>query len=405
MNDLNSFGTVTVMMAKGHKKMGLNFIDLFAGAGGLSCGLERAGLNCILGVDFDRAAMETFKRNHPNAEVFVGDIAKLDDETALRLTKNREVDLVCGGPPCQGLSTVGKGIPNDPRNLLFLQFVRLVKLFSPKYIMLENVTGLLGKKNRNILNGIMSEFEKLGYHLDVQVLSAHHYGAPQKRRRTIFIGNRMGYANIFPEIMFDAHDACLPPAKTVGDAFKSLGMGDGGTHNHDVGGASIPEGTEREIIRRIPEGRYIRYESDELELLPKELHLGVDWRTIQEGRLRQAKYRRLHRDEPSPTIMTDGHTYYHPIEDRFITVREGAAIQGFPNDFVFEGTVSQQWRQVGNAVPPPLAEAIGKAILKMELEKNGTIPRTKDLEGIRSHAFNYKTKSNTNRGQQKLLVR
>ena len=118
--------------------------------------------------------------------------------------------------------------------------------------------------------------------------------------------------------------------------------------------------------------------------------MGVDWSKIDEGRFRQAKYRRLNRAEPSPTIMTDGHSYYHPTEHRYLTAREAAAIQSFPNDFVFEGTLTQQWRQIGNAVPPLLARAIGECIIIMETEKPPRNSRKNSIHQIRSFAFNYK---------------
>ena len=380
----------------------LKFVDLFAGAGGLSCGLEQAGMECVLGVDFDKAAMNTFKRNHKDAEVFVGDIGKLSDKMVIQLTGNQKIDMVCGGPPCQGLSTVGKGIPNDPRNYLFLQFVRIVKTLSPTYIVFENVTGLVGKKNENILNGILGEFNKLGYELEVHVLSAHHYGVPQKRRRTIFIGNKKGYENIFPKIMFDAGDKSLPLARTVGDAIQNIEASDGAIFNHDVEKASLPYGIDLERLKHIPEGECIRYQEDEVKFLPKALKMGVDWSTIEEGRFRQAKYRRLSRNEPSPTIMTDGHSYYHPTEHRYLTVREAAAIQSFPNDFVFEGTITQNWRQIGNAVPPLLAKAIGECIITMETEKPKANSNKSSIRHVRSLAFNYKTNPKLDRSQQSL---
>ncbi|HZX20439.1 MAG TPA: DNA cytosine methyltransferase [archaeon] len=382
----------------------LKFVDLFAGAGGLSCGLEQAGLECVLGVDFDKAAMKTFKKNHKHAEVFVGDIGQLDGKTALNLIKNKKVDLVCGGPPCQGLSTVGKGIPDDPRNFLFLQFVRLVKTFDPKYIILENVTGMVGKKNEKILNGILNEFKKLGYEMDVHVLSAHHYGVPQKRRRTIFIGNKAGYQNIFPPIMYDAGHEDLPPTRTVGNAIEEIISSDGEIYNHNVEKAQLKNEIDVKRIAHVPEGKSIRYEKDETTYLPKELRFGIDWATVDERRFRQAKYRRLSRDEPSPTIMTDGHSYYHPIENRLLTPREAAAIQSFPNDFIFEGTYTQQWRQIGNAVPPLLGKALGEAILKIDKEKPKSVGSKRSISEIRSGAFIYKKVEKLDKKQQKLTA-
>jgi len=369
--------------------MSLKVLDLFCGAGGLSKGLEMVGMKIILGVDFDKAAMKTFKKNHPDAEVYVGDISSLNEKKLVELIHNNEIDVVCGGPPCQGMSTVGEGIPDDPRNFLFKEFLRIVKMIKPKYIIIENVTGMLSRKNEKILKAILREFEKIGYSMSVNVLQASDYGVPQKRRRTIFIGNRLGYENIFPQT---THGKNMKEFRTVGDALSNLKAPDGNIYNHNVEDVSIPDGKDKERLKHIPEGRGIRYPDDEKELLPEVLHLGINWRKVSEGRFRQTKYHRLDRNKPSPTIMTGRYSYYHPTEHRFLTPREAAAIQSFPNDFVFEGTLSQQFRQIGNAVPPVLAKAIGEAIIKMDQIKSKSNGVKPEIDKIRYHAFNYKSK-------------
>ena len=374
------------------KQPKLKFVDLFAGAGGMSNGLEQAGFECILGVDFDKAAMATFKHNHTSAEVFVGDIGELSKAELLKLTRGVTVDFVCGGPPCQGLSTVGKGIPDDPRNYLFKQFVRIVKVLEPQYVIVENVTGLMGSKNEPILLGILNEFSKMGYDLTPRVLQAHHYGVPQRRRRTILIGNKRGYANLHPEPAYEFGHPTLPSPVTVGDVLGKLKDRKGQTHNHSVAGAGIKAEIDRQRIALVPEGKSIRYQEDEEAYLPKRLRLDVDWSTIAEGRLRQEKYKRLDRSLPSQTIMTDSHTYYHPIEDRYLTVREAAVIQSFPNDFVFLGTTTQQWRQIGNAVPPLLARAIGMSLLAMHTQRKKAEAGRPTIAQIRKFAFDYKPK-------------
>ena len=375
------------------KQKKLNFVDLFAGAGGMSNGLEQAGLNCVLGVDFERAAMETFKANHHNAEVFVGDIKELTKKELLKLTREQTIDLVCGGPPCQGLSTVGKGMPDDPRNYLFKHFVRVVKILKPNFVILENVTGLMGSKNEPILQGILDEFRKMGYDLTPKVLPAHHFGVAQRRRRTIFIGNNQGLLNTHPEAMYEFDHSHLPTPKTVGEVFKNLADQNGVNHNHDLDSAVIPNEIDRQRIALIPEGKSIRYQEDEESYLPKRLHLGVNWTTIAEHRLRQEKYKRLDRKLPSQTIMTDSHTYFHPIKDRYLTVREAAAIQSFPNNFIFRGPLTQQWRQIGNAVPPLLAKAIGKSILEMLKNPKVASKQRLSITQIRKFAFDYKLRT------------
>ena len=185
--------------------------------------------------------------------------------------------------------------------------------------------------------------------MNVKVLSADRFGVPQRRRRAIFIGNKIGKENIFPD-PDNLRKRFLRGGKnawTVGDAFANLKSKDGSPpFNHDVAAARIPSDIERRRIECIPQGGSIRYKKDEDKFFKKhpELKFDVDWKKIDEGRFRQKKLNRLHRKKPSPTIMTGRHTYYHPTKTRYLTAREAAAIQSFPNEFVFEGTIAQQWR-------------------------------------------------------------
>lgn len=375
-------------------KMPLNFIDVFSGAGGLSCGLELAGMRCLLGIDMDKYAIETFKNNHHYANTYCGPVGELTSKKLKELLNNETVHAVVGGPPCQGFSTVGIGDPNDKRNSLFKEFIRLVNITNPYYVIIENVTGLIAKKNEKTLKDIFKLFAKMGYALDVQVMSAENYGVPERRRRTIIIGSRINKSIFFP----------IPEPKnikTVGDALKNLKAPDGKIYNHDVELAAIKSKLDRDRIACIPEGRGIRYEHDEKEYLPKKLKLGIDWKNIRENRFRQTKYQRLDRKKPSPTIMTHRHNYFHPTENRYLTQREAAAIQSFPSDFKFSGPLSAQWRQIGNAVPPRLGLALGEALLAMYAQKNKsalkTLVSTKSksdelMTNIRKRAFVYSEK-------------
>ena len=372
----------------------LNFIDVFSGAGGLSCGLELAGMRCLLGIDMDKNAIETFKANHHYANTYCGSVTELTEKKLKELIKDQPVHAVVGGPPCQGFSTVGIGNPNDSRNSLFKEFIRLVKITNPYYVIIENVTGLLAKKNEKTIKDIFKLFAKMGYNLDVQVMSAENYGVPERRRRTIIIGSRINQKITFPK-PFDE-------IKTVGDALKNLKAKNGRIFNHDVEQAFIKSKIDRERIACIPEGKGIRYEIDEKTYLTKKsLKLGVDWKNIRENRFRQTKYQRLDRKKPSPTIMTHRHNYYHPIENRYLTQREAAALQSFPNDFIFYGPLSAQWRQIGNAVPPLLGKALGLALLKMHNEKSASektviakTTKSNDIvTNIRKRAFVYSKKA------------
>lgn len=361
------------------------FIDLFSGCGGLSHGLEMAGHRCLLGVDADKDAIKSFAANHHDAAVYLGDIKKLNEKKLKELLKGTRVDMVVGGPPCQGFSTVGKGEVGDNRNTLFKEFVRIVKATNPKVILFENVTGLVAKKNENILKQIFKYFERLGYNMDARVLSAEEFGVPEKRRRTIIMGVKNGEC-LFPLMTHGSRAS--HKVKTVREALKNLKAKNGKTYNHDITMAQIKNKADRERLTFIPAGRGIRYEADEKEFLPKKLKFDVDWKTLREGRFRQTRLQRLPLTEPAPTILTSRTSYYHPVEPRYLTPREAAACQSFPNDFIFHGSQTAAFRQIGNAVPPLLAKALGESIKKIEFKKGAFKKKEKELS-ISKNAFHY----------------
>jgi DNA (cytosine-5)-methyltransferase 1 len=389
----------------------LNFIDLFSGAGGLSCGLEMSGHNCLLGVDNDKWAMETFAHNHSQAKTYCGDIRQLDEAQLKKLTKGKPIHAVVGGPPCQGFSTVGIGNPKDKRNHLFLEFCRIVDITRPHFVVMENVTGLLAQKNEKTLKSIVQEFTSRGYQLSIQVLASEKYGVPERRRRTIILGSNLGAPLDFPHPTHDTvKDNRVIGPRTVHDAFKEIT-----DHlkikksipNHEVKKAKIADELDRKRVAKIPDGKGIRYEKDELAYLPPRLRLGVDWATLPENRFRQIRYQRLHSKSPSPTIMTSRFQYYHPFENRFITAREAASLQSFPLNFEFKGPLGAQWKQIGNAVPPLIGMVIGKLlqdvyvqyihdtkILGVPTEKTVIQKLTKTshetIKAIRKKAFVYK---------------
>lgn len=370
-----------------NKSVSLNFIDLFSGCGGFSTGLEMSGHKCLLGVDFEKDAIASFKDNHKHAETFLGDIRKLDAQTLKQLLKGQKIDMVVGGPPCQGFSTVGKGQADDTRNVLFLEFVRVVKTLNPKVVIFENVTGLLASKNKQTLESIFEAFQKLGYVMDARVLSSDEYGVPEIRRRTILIGTKGCSAPIFPEKTHG--DRGTKKLVTVGDAFANLHASDGHVYNHQPELVQIKKKLDLERLKCVPEGKFIRYKKDEEKYLPRKLRFDVVWEHLAEGRFRQAKLQRLDSKSPSPTILTSRTSYYHPVEHRYLTPREAAACQSFPNDFVFSGSLTSQFRQIGNAVPPLMAKAIGEAVKAMITGKQQTNNESVDFK---KYAFRYNSR-------------
>jgi DNA (cytosine-5)-methyltransferase 1 len=363
----------------------LTFIDLFSGCGGLSCGLELAGHRCLLGVDADKDAIASFAANHHEAAVYLGDIKKLSQKKIQNLLQGKTVDMVVGGPPCQGFSTVGKGLVEDDRNQLFREFVRIVKITRPKVILFENVTGLVAKKNQLILKKIFQFFEKLGYNMDARILSAEEFGVPEKRRRAIIMGVRGGEC-LFPEVTHGPRAG--KKVKTVAQALKNLKARNGHIYNHETKLAEIKKKDDRERLTFIPAGKGIRYEEDEKAYLPKKLFYGVNWKKLRENRFRQTRLQRLPLHGPSPTILTARTCYYHPVEPRYLTPREAAACQSFPNDFIFHGSQTAVFRQIGNAVPPRLAFALGETIKNIQFKKGVFKKKTQDLM-VGKNAFHY----------------
>lgn len=362
-----------------------SFIDLFSGCGGLSHGLEMAGHRCLLGVDANKDAIMSFAANHQQASVYLGDIKKLSEKKLKELIRGQKVDMVVGGPPCQGFSTVGKGEVHDERNQLFKEFVRIVKLTRPKFILFENVTGLVAKKNEVILKKIFLYFEKLGYNMDARVLDASEFGVPERRRRAIIMGVKDGEC-LFPTVSHGPR--ARKRVKTVEQALKNLKARNGKIYNHDISLAQVKNKEDRERLKHIPAGRGIRYQEDEKELLPKKLWYGVNWNKLREKRFRQTRLQRLPLKSPSPTILTSRTSYYHPVEPRFLTPREAAACQSFPNDFIFHGSQTEQFRQIGNAVPPLLAYALGESIKNIVFKK-GVVKRKKLDNVMGKNAFHY----------------
>lgn len=335
-----------------------NLIELFAGAGGLAIGLEKAGLNSILLNEFDKDACETLKLNRPNWNVVHSDIAKVNFKHY-----KHEIDIITGGFPCQAFSYAGKKLGfEDTRGTLFYEFARAVKETNPKVLLAENVRGLISHEKGKTLSIISNVIDELGYELvKPRVLKAIFYKVPQKRERLFLVAIRKDLA---PYVNFK-YPAKFPKIFTLKDALQS-----GVLYNRDVpksGGQIYPKRKE-EILSQVPPGGYWKNLSDDLQ---KEYMQGSYYL----GGGKTGLARRLSWDEPSLTLTCAPAQKQtercHPEETRPLTTREYARIQTFPDDWEFCGSNTSVYKQIGNAVPVNLGYAIGRSLVKLlnDIEK------------------------------------
>lgn len=366
-------------------------ISLFSGAMGLDIGLEKAGLNVVIGQDFDEACVKTMQSNGHN--VLGGDIREIDPRKLLALTglSVGEPFLICGGPPCQPFSTAGKRLGiNDPRGSLFMDFIRMIDYIRPRFFVMENVKGImssplkhvpLAERDENdpdqrlgtVLDVILSEFDKLGYKTVYGVLDAVNYGVPQFRERFVLIGSRDNEGIFLPiPTHFQMHQDKAYQWKTVRDAIADL--------EFDKGECATLSEERLEFLKMVPEGGNWRD-------LPKDIIPIAMGGAYKSGGGKVGFYRRLSYDQPSPTVVTSpvqkATMMCHPTQDRPLSIKEYARIQQFPDDWIFTGTTAAKYRQIGNAVPVGLAEAIGKAVCAVA--DGNAVVETKRFRGTNVH--------------------
>ena len=324
-------------------------IELFAGAGGLALGVEKAGFNTLGLIEFDKDAADTLKKNRPNWNVINDDIANiscLDLENYFSIKKG-ELDLLSGGAPCQAFSYAGKRLGlEDARGTLFYHYALFLEKLQPKMFLFENVRGLLTHDHGKTYSTMLDIFTKAGYTIDKQVLNAWNYGVPQKRERLITIGIRNDLVEK-TEYRFPKAHSYKPVLRDV-----LLDCPDG---------PGVPYGEKkRKIFELVPAGGYWR---DIDPAIAKE-YMKSCW-DMEGGRT--GILRRMSLDEPSLTVLTSPSQKQtercHPLEARPFTVRENARCQTFPDDWEFCGNVSAQYKQVGNAVPVNLAYDIAREIV------------------------------------------
>ena len=332
-----------------------NIIDLFCGCGGLSKGFEMAGFNTVLAIDFWKDAVETFNNNHKNKVAICDDVSKISNDFLDDFTKKNKITGIVGGPPCQGYSTVGKRDINDDRNYLYLQYCRIVEKVKPEFFVLENVKGLLTLNNGKFKEDIVERFTKLGYIVDYKILNSADYGVPQNRNRVFFVGIKNKKFKFPKEKLkkvttYEAiSDLTSYEDKYTTSAQTSYQKNMRG-NNNQLKNNEFTVHTEKtiDVISKIPDGGKI---TD----LPKEF-----W----EIRKYNKAFQRMNSKLQSNTIDTGHRNYFHYSENRIPTVRESARIQSFPDNFIFYGSRTSQYKQVGNAVPPLLANAIAIEIMK-----------------------------------------
>lgn len=337
--------------------MSYSAVDAFAGAGGFSLGLRQAGWNVVAAFDNDPVAVATYERNL-GSDIRLLD-ADQDDAQALVNALGLDgagIDLLVGGPPCQGFSLQRRGDRTDARNALVLRFVDLIVEMQPASFVMENVPAVTSTRGQHLVRALAETTSEIGYRTHIATLDAADYGVAQRRRRTFFVG-------IYGDGDFEwptptAHGS----PRTVAEALEGLPSPPlDGTPHPDVANhyrEARLSALNRERIRHVPPGGGRAH-------LPSHLQLACH----QSGHRHLDTYGRLAWDEPAVTITArfDSFTrgkFGHPEEDRSITLREGARLQGFPDDFVFDGTREDGARLIGNAVPPPVAQELGAQIMR-----------------------------------------
>ncbi len=331
----------------------ITFLDLFCGAGGLSSGFKNEDYICLAGIDLDSMALKTFKLNHPEAFSCHSRLESLDKNAIFSIVKKRKVDLLLGGPPCQGFSSLGKNNLNDPRNDLFKEYLRVVSILKPTFIVFENVSNFMSYKYEDLRREFFFVLKKMKYNFTYGILDASDYGVAQKRKRFFLIGSLMHQPS-FPESSFKK--------VLVKDCFHDF-LKRKTLYNHDLELACKIKDIDFKRLNYIKPGQGIRYYEDNL-LLPKKLRLDYVFKNLPEKRLRQKKLHRLDLHSFAPTIVTSATQYYHPTELRLLTCREAAACQSFSWNFKFIGSRTSIMKQIGNAVPPKLAQALARNLLK-----------------------------------------
>jgi DNA (cytosine-5)-methyltransferase 1 len=366
-------------------------VSLFAGAGGCSLGFQQAGYDIRFATDIDADAVESYRRNFGKIPCEATDIRALDVESVLDCVglERGELDILLGGPPCQGFSSAGEKSSDDPRNLLLRHYTRWLETIRPKWFVMENVEGLLTNAGGAHIRDAVAEFLGAGYSVNVEKVYAQGYGVPQRRKRVLIVGNRLGHDFLFPEPLtrfsgsifrkadgtFRAATSDLPPATEDAE----LALDYGGPPHNDLQAylrgdsttitdhyAPPLSGIQFERVRGLRPGQTMK---DLPESLQHESFHRRAFRRVMDGTPVEKRggapsgLKRLLADEPSLTITGAAtREFVHPMEERLLTLRECARLQTFPDCFVFAGSAASRITQIGNAIPPMLARTVAEHI-------------------------------------------
>ncbi len=368
----------------------LTCIDLFAGAGGLSEGFKMAGFNILAANDFDEFCSKTYILNHPETVFIEGPIQQISPQDILDKVqlKAGELDCLIGGPPCQAFSVYNhqRGM-HDERSGLFREYLRIVEGLLPKFVVMENVPGMTSVEKGRAVKEIELGLSKLGYHIEHRILKAEEYGVPQERRRIIFIATRLNQDIIWPS---PTHGG-KKPFVTVWDAIGDLPILNNG-EGEEIQDYTFDPFSDFQLWARDKSFKVFNHTAPILSQINlqrlKHIPQGGSWRDIPfdllPSGMKQARrsdhtkrYGRLHPKGLSCTILTkcDPHwgAFFHPNQDRALSVREAARLQSFPDRIQFLGPKAEQYRQVGNAVPPLLAFVIAKSIYESLNQSKGEL--------------------------------
>lgn len=365
----------------------LKAVSLFAGAGGCSLGFTQAGYKIVYANEFNTSAVETYKQNFPSTFLDDRDINLVDfNEILSQLNlKAGDVDILIGGPPCQGFSTAGARQEADPRNQLLKSYLKALFIIKPKWFLMENVEGLLTLKNGEFLYETLKELESLGYSFRVDKIYAQEYGVPQRRKRIFILGNNLGINISLPKPLHTLSTSIFNDGVSLGDVLSTLPSPSANISipNHDYPKVSDIN------LRRISLLKPGQTMKDLPEDLQHESFKKRANRRVADGMPSEKRggapsgLKRLRVDEPCLTITSAAiREFIHPKEDRPLTIRECARIQTFPDDFIFKGNTQQVIQQIGNAIPPHLAKIFALHIRSLGMSKLNDLNENVGLQGF-----------------------